>query len=197
MLSDARRLGFLGPGALEDHVDHALGFVAAAGRTPSQRVVDLGSGGGVPGLILALTWPDVALALVDSNQGRTAFLDDATARLGLGGRVKVVRARAEELGRENDWRDTSDLVVARSFARPAVVAECAAPLLRLGGQLVVSEPPGAEEARWPAGGLAPLGLGPGRVVRHGGRGYRVLPQQRRCPPRFPRRTGIPAKRPLF
>lgn len=182
---------------MEDHVDHALGFVAAAGRVPSRRVVDLGSGGGVPGLILAIAWPEVALALVDSSEVRTAFLRDATARLGMGGRVSVVRARAEELGRQDDWRGTSELVVARGFGPPAVVAECAAPLLTVGGQLVVSEPPHAEGARWPAAGLAPLGLGPGRSVEYGGRGYRVLRQERRCPARFPRRTGIPAKRPLF
>ena len=196
VLTDARRLGLLGPGPVDEHIEHARGFAAAAG-TPGRRVVDLGSGAGVPGLVLALTWPDVPLVLVEASQRRVMFLHDALARLGLSGRVTVVRARAEVLGRAEDWRGTAELVVARGFGAPAVVAECAAPLLATGGRLVVSEPPDRCGSRWPVEGVARLGLGPGRTVEHGGRGYRVLPQERPCPEPFPRRAGVPGKRPLF
>lgn len=111
--------------------------------------------------------------------------------------------RAEEAGRDPELRATFDLVTARGFGPPAVVAECAAPFLRPGGLLVVSEPPAGEAARWPAAGLAPLGLEPvgpplTLEVGSGQTGtYQVLHQRIACPERWPRRTGIPAKRPLF
>jgi 16S rRNA (guanine527-N7)-methyltransferase len=84
-----------------------------------------------------------------------------------------------------------------------VVAECAAPLLKVGGWLVVSEPPrdgpsvaDDEASRWPAGSLGQLGLEPGEPV-HEEFDYRVLRQAVPCPDRFPRRNGVPAKKPLF
>ena len=94
--------------------------------------------------------------------------------------------------------------LARSFGRPAVVAECAAPLLKVGGWLVVSEPPsqasdevedGSPE-RWPVEPLRQLGLEPQEVV-HLRHTYRTLRQTAPCPERFPRRNGVPAKKPLF
>ncbi len=197
VLAEARRLGLLGPGPVEDHVEHSRGFAVAAGITPRRRVVDLGSGAGVPGLVLAVAWPHVPVVLVDAAQRATMFLEGAVDRLGVRGRVSIVRQRAEVLGRDPQWRGTAELVVARGFGRPAVVAECAAPLLALGGLLVVSEPPERPEDRWPSDGLVRLGLGRGRVVEHAGKGYRVLPQDGVCPPSLPRRPGMPAKRPLF
>jgi 16S rRNA (guanine527-N7)-methyltransferase len=93
--------------------------------------------------------------------------------------------------------------VSRSFGPPAVVAECAAPFLEVGGRLVVSEPPGPLD-RWDhAEELAELGLAvppadPSDPSDPHGRGsYRTLIQISACPPRYPRRVGIPAKRPLF
>jgi 16S rRNA (guanine527-N7)-methyltransferase len=90
-------------------------------------------------------------------------------------------------------------VVARSFGSPAVTAECAAPFLEVGGILVVSEPPDrGASVRWPVEGLADLGLAPVASGGHRGRfGYQVVEKQVPTPDRFPRRTGIPAKRPLF
>jgi 16S rRNA (guanine527-N7)-methyltransferase len=118
------------------------------------------------------------------------------AELGVGERVEVREERAEDTGRSS-VRGSRDLVVARSFGPPAVVAECAAPLLRVGGRLVVSEPPEGELARWPQAGLRPLGLDPAGPIRASGARFQILHQQTACPDRFPRRIGIPAKRPLF
>ncbi|MDP8992373.1 MAG: class I SAM-dependent methyltransferase [Actinomycetota bacterium] len=198
VLGEARSLGFLGPGPVDDHVEHALGFVAVAGPEGPDRVVDLGSGGGVPGLVLALEWPEAAVTLLDSSQRRTEFLVRAVSRLSLGENVTVVRERAELLARRSGWRAAADLVVARGFGPPAVVAECGAPLLCVGGRLVVSEPPEvSQESRWPVEGLALLGLGLGERTQWRGRSYQELVEERLCPERFPRRPGIPAKRPLF
>jgi 16S rRNA (guanine527-N7)-methyltransferase len=180
---------------VEDHVRHAAAFVVAVGAPPD-RGVDLGSGGGVPGLVLALEWSTTTWVLLDASERRTEFLTDAVDELGLTGRVEVRRARAESAGRDPACRGHFDLVVARAFGSPAVTAECAAPLLRTDGVLVVSEPP-APSDRWPAEDLALLGL---EALGRSGlpdAGVQVLQQVRPCPERYPRRVGIPSKRPLW
>jgi 16S rRNA (guanine527-N7)-methyltransferase len=117
------------------------------------------------------------------------------ARLELSGRVQVERARAELAGRNLSLRGRFDLVVARSFGPPAVTAECAAPFLRPGGQLVVTEPPDGPTDRWPAPGLDLVGL----LLTDRGvdPGWVAFSQTRPCPPRYPRPVGQPAKRPLW
>jgi 16S rRNA (guanine527-N7)-methyltransferase len=204
VLADARRAGFLGPGPLETQLRHAEGFVEIVRRletSPQPRLVDLGSGGGLPGLVVALRWPEASLVLLDASVRRTDFLRSAIERLGLQGRTEVLWGRAEELGRDPQWRGGFDGALARSFGRPAVAAECAAPFLKVGGWLVVSEPPAHEGGtggadRWPAGGLEQLGLVPAGPAR-AEFAYEVLRQASPCPERFPRRNGVPAKKPLF
>lgn len=199
VLEGGQRRGFLGPANLEDAIVHARWYARAV-RAP-RSFVDLGSGGGLPGLVLACTWPDARAILVEAQERRATFLELAVGRLCLASRVQVVRMRAEEAGRNTSWRGRNDLVVARSFGRPAVTAECGAPFLRVGGRLVVSEPPVADQDRWEWAGLELLGLEP-LVTVHVGEGsrvgsYRVLHQRHPCADRYPRRVGVPAKRPLF
>lgn len=197
VLSDARALGFLGPGPVDRHIVHAQEFARAVPVGPPGHVVDLGSGGGVPGLVLAHMWTDAELCLVEAGERRASFLEEAVARLGLRSRVRVIASRAEEVGRDPAFRALADAVVARSFGPPGVTAECAGPLLRVGGHLIVSEPPEVTIERWPEDSLAALGLVPlGRSTGEGGT-VQVLRQVAPCPERFPRRVGVPAKRPLF
>jgi len=192
-LERARRLGFFGPGPVADHLEHAAGFVAAL-HDVDGRIVDLGSGGGIPGLPIALARPDLALVLVDATAKRCRFLEEAIRALGLGDRMTVVQGRAEAIGR-GDLRGAVDAVVARSFGPPAATAECAAPLLRIGGRLVVSEPPEAGP-RWSTAGLVTLGMALDGPPTSGPRLQRLL-QVAECSDEYPRRDGIPAKRPLF
>jgi 16S rRNA (guanine527-N7)-methyltransferase len=176
-----------------DHLVHAQGFIDALVGV-NGRVVDLGSGGGVPGLPVAVAREDLELVLLDSSARRGEFLTSAVDALQLGHRVSVVVGRAEELGR-GDLRGTATAVIARSFGAPAVTAECAAPLLRLGGRLIVSEPPDAGN-RWPPAGTALVGLqaiGPASGTPR----IQVLELVQPCPDAYPRRDGVPAKRPLF
>lgn len=197
VLEEARALGFLGPGPVAGHIEHAAGFLRAVGEPPPTHVIDLGSGGGLPGLVVARAWPDSRVALLDSNERRSAFLTRAVLALGLDGRVSVAHSRAEDAGRDPAWRGRADLVVARSFGPPAVTAECAAPLLAVGGRLVVSEPPDGTPERWPEGPLSELGLRPiGRLEQAFSR-FQILRQESACPEPFPRRVGVPTKRPLF
>lgn len=195
VLSEARDLGFLGPGSIELHLEHTDGFARAVSAAPS-RVLDLGSGAGIPGLALASTWPESAISLLESSTRRAAFLERAVQRLDLGARVSVLNGRAELLGRDERLRGHFDAVVARSFGPPAAVAECGAPFLERGGILLVSEPPDDGPIRWPGPELDELGLRDEGVATADPR-VRRLRQVRPCPQRFPRRTGVPTKRPLW
>jgi len=185
-----------------DQIDQSLGFCQVAedqlGRAPNSAL-DLGAGGGIPGLVLAVVWPNTDLTLFDSSRRRTDFLTEEIQVLGISDRVKVVTGRAEEAGPHKGLRGAFELVTARAFGSPAVTAECAAPFLRLGGLLVVSEPPDTDPTeRWPVEGLAVVGLVPSSSYRHEGRfGFQMIEKQVETPDRFPRRTGIPAKRQLF
>lgn len=197
VLRRSQQAGFIGGGPIGDHIDHALGFAMAAGEVPA-RAADLGSGGGLPGLVLAaLTWEPTEWFLIDASARRCRFLVDAVSGLGLGDRISVLHRRAEDAGRDHALRHAFEVVVARSFGPPAATAECGAPLLSDGGRLAVSDPPAGPAERWPAPSLAELGL-----VRRGasptGRGhYTVLDAVGPCPDRFPRRAPLPATRPLF
>jgi 16S rRNA (guanine527-N7)-methyltransferase len=160
--------------------------------------LDLGSGGGLPGLVLASIWTSASIVLVEAGHRRSEFLRRAVVALGCSPRVSVVEERAEVAGRRPDLRARFDLVTARSFGVPGVTAECGAPFLRIEGLLVVSEVPEAETVadRWPGTGLGELGLRNLGIHREGF-AYRLLLQEAPCPERYPRRVGVPAKRPLF
>jgi 16S rRNA (guanine527-N7)-methyltransferase len=162
---------------------------------PRGLAIDLGSGAGVPGLILATLWPASHWVLLDGSQTRAAWLTDAVAELGLSDRVRVSADRAEVAGR-GPLRGSAVLVVARAFGGPAVTAECGAPFLQQGGWLAVAEPPGGRPDRWSSAGLSSLGLATVRSVSDPF-AFQVIQSVSACPDRFPRRTGVPAKRPLF
>lgn len=191
-LERSRALGFLGPGPVEAHIAHAVGFLDALGGV-SGRIIELGSGGGVPGLVVAVARPDLELILVEAVSKRCAFLEAAVVALGLVN-TRLVAGRAEIVGR-SALRGTADAVIARGFGSPSATAECAAPLLRIGGRLIVSEPP-SDQDRWASERLALLGLLVGDRSATSPV-MQVLIQADLCPDAYPRRDGRPAKRPLF
>jgi 16S rRNA (guanine527-N7)-methyltransferase len=129
---------------------------------------------------------------------RTSFLEEALRWQDAPSHATVVTARAEDAARDPELAESFDLVVVRSFGPPAVVAECAARFLVVGGLLVVSEPPSSPEGdeRWPVAGLAQLGL-EGLGVQRFGSAFQVIKKVEPTSDLFPRRSGVPLKRPLF
>jgi 16S rRNA (guanine527-N7)-methyltransferase len=201
-LQRAADLGFLGRMELGDQIDHALGFVQAVERewpAGPASCLDLGTGGGVPGLVLGSCWSDCHLVLVDASQRRTDFLLRELAGLPRLGAIRVVRGRAEVLARDPLLRERFEAATSRSFGRPGTTAECGSPFLLRGGLMVVSEPPdGLSRERWPSSGLARLGLEEAGRARFDRRfGYQLLRKVSTTPDPYPRRTGVPTKRPLF
>jgi 16S rRNA (guanine527-N7)-methyltransferase len=195
-LEEARVAGFVGPAPVAGHIDHAEAVANLIGPPPGDWL-DLGSGAGVPGLFLALSWTAVKGALVESNGRRCEFLREAIDRLVVGGRVDVIQARAEKAAHEPKLRGRFALVVARGFGRPATTAECAAGFLHEGGRLVVSEPPGSDDSRWDAAGLERLGLGAAEIQRSSRATLASMRLLTTTDERWPRRVGVPGKRPLW
>jgi 16S rRNA (guanine527-N7)-methyltransferase len=200
VLASAQVQGFLGPGDVAGHLDHARGFAEAAESqldAPPARFADLGTGGGVPGLVLAAIWPDVEGTLVESSTRRCEALTGWVRRLDLEERVRVVEGRAEVLAHDPGIRERFDLTTARSFARPCVTAEIASGFVRVGGLLVVSEPPEPAASRWPVEPLGELGLGPAIAIVARGAHYACLRKFREAAPSQPRQGAGARKRPLW
>jgi 16S rRNA (guanine527-N7)-methyltransferase len=164
------------------------------------RVLDIGSGAGLPGLPVEIARPDLHITLLEATGKKCTFLRETIEELGLE-KADVVEGRAEELAHGPPLREAFDVVIARAVAPMPVLVEYALPFLRVGGHLAAPKGTGAErEVEEAARALEELG----GVVRE----VVVLPVEdmvstlvlvektRPTPERFPRRTGIPSKRPL-
>lgn len=194
VLEDAQRIGLLGPQPVETHILHTQAWADALAPAP---LLDLGSGAGVPGIVLATLWPDVSVALLDGQTRRTAWLRTAVARLGLDSRVQVLEGRAEDLGHDPNLRERYPLVVARGFGPAATTAECGTAFTAVGGALSVSEPPGGAGDRWPEAELEGLGLRvESQVVQPGGT-FVILRKHAPLAVEVPRLRNLPLRKPLW
>lgn len=170
VLERSRQLGFLGPGSIDDQIEHSerFGSVLAGLGSPGEdrinHVADIGAGGGVPSLPVLVGNPSLSAVLIDASQRRCSFLVWACAELGLSERVDVWCGRLEEIAHEERARGRFDAVMARGFGPPAITVECGSGLLRPGGHLIISEPP--EGRTWPPDALAKMSLEP--VAANGG-----------------------------
>ena len=143
VLGDAQHIGLLGARPIDEVIEHSRRFVDALDSIDGS-IVDLGAGGGVPGLIIAHDRPDLHVTLIDRRTKRTDFLERVVSRLGWTERVEIIAADAERVAVEQPSR--FDAVVARGFGPPVKTLELAVRLVRPGGTIVISEPP--EGDRW-------------------------------------------------
>ncbi len=185
--------------ALNDHLADSLVALELSAVHAAGSIADIGSGAGLPGLPLAIALPTAAVSLVESSARKCAFIERAAAAAQVSN-ASIVRARAETWP---EGIDRFDVVTARALAPLDVVAEYAAPLLRLGGTLVAwrgRRDPEAEAAAARAAerlGLEPeepLAVRPYRGAEH--RHLHLMVKTQPTPPLFPRRPGIARKRPL-
>ena len=152
-------LGHIGPGNIDEQIEHARAHLGEANPAKGSRWCDLGSGGGLPGLVVGYDRPDLRLVLLDRSTARTSFLEQAISDLGLEESIDVLTGDAAVIAHHEEHRGTYDGVFSRSFGSPAITAECATGLLRVGGRLVVSEPPDPLLDRWEQSVLYSMGFG--------------------------------------
>lgn len=171
-------------------------------RNTPLRMIDVGTGAGFPGIPLKITQPSIHLTLLEATKKKIQFLEHLIALLQLEN-TKVVHARAEEIGHAEDHRETYDLVIARAVAPLPVLVEYMLPLCRVGGLSIAQKGPAAyEEAQQATDAITILGgqlaqIIPVEVPRLAEeRNLIVIEKIAPTPPQYPRRPGIPAKRPL-
>ena len=195
-LERPHRLGMIG-GELGDQLAHCASFSRVLGQVstaePQEHAVDLGTGGGLPGVALAASYPHLMWTLVEIRTSRATEVERALARAEIGNAV-VRTEPAQELGHAPDYRERAALAVARSFGPPSMTAECAAGLVRVGGVLVVSEPPQDDDQRWPAEALERLGWSTPTVHEDDGHRFAVLVKQASLREHLPRRRSKPLQR---
>ena len=186
---------------------HYLDSLSVLPAIPGQlrsgcRLADVGSGAGFPGLPLHIADSSIHVTLVEATAKKAAFLRGLCETLGLTG-VEVLTCRAETLGQDPAARETFDVVTARGVAKLNALAELTLPLCRVGGVVIAHKGPGAEEEAADAENAVRVMGGavrevrwvdvPGLDRRHA---LVVLDKLTPTPTRYPRRPGIPRKRPL-
>jgi 16S rRNA G527 N7-methylase RsmG len=150
VLTSLRDYGALGETSLDSAIRHADQFVAAL-PSDAVRLIDIGSGGGLPGLVVAYRVRAAQIVLCDRRERRCDLLRRAVARLGFDRQVTVVTADVTQMSKRSEYRHRFDACTSRAFGPPLWTLECARPFLREGGSVIVSEPPGTLSERWPLG----------------------------------------------
>jgi len=181
----------------------------AGGNVPTlewfagRKAIDVGTGAGIPGLVLKLAVPELEITLLDSIGKRTNFLSEVVSELELTG-VEVVNGRAEEFGQDGSYREQYDLVVARAVASLPELAELTLPFLNIGGVAVLPKSAGIErELREAEFAAEELGASPAITLTVDSPGSSPADQIvywmkiSSTPDQYPRRVGLPHQAPLL
>jgi 16S rRNA (guanine527-N7)-methyltransferase len=184
------------------HFLDSLSVLRAVPLPPHTRVIDVGAGAGFPGLPLRIACPSIQLSLLEATGKKITFLEHIVKTLNLSN-VKLINLRAEEAGQQAAYREQYDVVLARAVAHLPILVEYLLPLCRIGGRCVAlkgesaaTEVGAAEHALKLLGGrmaqLTPVEL-PHVAETH----YLIVIEKiAATPPHYPRRPGIPSKKPL-
>ena len=172
------------------------------GKDEGGRIIDVGTGAGLPGLPIAITRPDIVVTLVDSVARRADFLRTTVEVLGLAN-VYVVRAGAEVLGRREAYRERFDAAVSRAVLPCGPAVELSLPFVRVGGSAILYKTAGQiDEIRDAGPTAARLGAMAGDSLEYTlpgmrqGRLLALFEKTSATPPMYPRPSGVPAKRPI-
>ncbi|OGT28110.1 MAG: hypothetical protein A2Z17_04340 [Gammaproteobacteria bacterium RBG_16_66_13] len=191
------------PGGIEvKHFLDSLTVVPHLGRSPAGLLVDVGTGAGFPGLPIKIVCPRMQVTLVEATGKKADFCRHIVERLGLEG-VDIVHTRAEDLGQDPHHRQHYDVAVARAVASMPVLMEYMLPLVRLGGRAIAQKgESGPAEAHTAEAAIRLLG---GRLQQVAtvelpgvaeARHLVIVDKVAATPTAYPRRVGLPARRPL-
>ena len=178
--------------AWQRHVGETLTLLAAVSPNPGDRCIDVGSGGGVPGIPMAILRSDIEIVLLDADRRKAGFLTHVCGLLRLTN-ASAEALRAEDAGRDPAHRERYDLAVSRATAAAPALCELCLPLVRVGGRFAAmlrSATEAALEAR--AAALACGGAEPTAEAEE----VMVVAKHAPCDDRYPRRPGVPARRPI-
>lgn len=182
------------------HILDSLGLLKA-GDMAGKTVIDVGTGGGLPGLAIAIARPTAGVTLLDATEKKIGFLADFARKAGIG--VRCVAARAEELGREPEYRERFDAAVSRAVARLNILAELCLPFVRVGGVFLAMKAADSDaETAQARGAVEALGGELRDVVEYEipgtgiTRRVAVIEKRAPTPERYPRRWAAMQKKPL-
>ncbi len=170
-----------------------------------RKIIDIGSGAGFPGIPLKIYQPRFDITLLEATRKKVEFMRYVSCRLGFESSLKVIHGRAEEYGRNGEYREKYDLAVSRAVSNLAILAEYCLPFVKIGG-IFISQKGREIKGELQKAGKAIEVLG-GRVrevipyklpLREGEleRNLVVIDKMEKTPEDYPRRTGVVAKRPI-
>ena len=166
------------------------------------KVIDIGTGGGFPGMPIIIEYPNIKLCAVDSVRKKLEFIKALSERLGVTDRVEIAAARAEELAKHPEKREKFDIALTRAVAKMNVICEYCLPFVKVGGYFIAYKAKNAgKEAREASKAIKILG---GEVIsivsytlsRGEERNLVLIRKVSPTPENYPRKPGVPAKKPL-
>lgn len=185
---------------LEKHFLDSISLIRVINLCQNISVLDMGTGAGFPGIPLKIAFPNLNLTLADSLNKRVLFLEEVIDALKLEG-IEAVHGRAEDLARDNMYREQYDLVVSRAVANLSTLSEYCLPFVKIGGQFI-SYKSGEIEEEVAASKSAVFLLG-GKIkdtvkfeLGESGRSFVIIDKTKGTPKTYPRKAGTPSKKPL-
>ncbi len=186
----------------EKHFLDSLCLVKAVPELRDQRIMDVGTGAGFPGIPLKIAFPGLDVVMIDSVGKKLHFVDELIKKLGLSN-AKTVHGRAEDLGREAEYRQQFDLCVSRAVSNLSVLAEYCLPFVKTGGRFVAYKSADVKEECEQAakavtlfGGEMALPLVYSLPGREEARSLICIQKNKGTPREYPRKAGIPARDPV-
>ena len=183
-------------------LDSLLICGAADIAEPGKKILDLGTGAGFPGIPLKIVYPELDIVLADSLNKRILFLNEVIEELRLN-RISTVHGRAEDLGRNEEYREAFDLVVSRAVAGLSTLCEYCLPFVKKDGQFIsykatgiVEELSHAQKAVRILGGAKPEVVTLPLPCAQMDRAFVIIRKENHTPAKYPRKAGTPSRDPL-